>query len=202
MKTKLSAIALAMGFCSIANAAVVADFRADYTAVNMPAGWTYGYCPWNNHDDIHPFSWDTNLGCYATADGLSGPYISNPDWMQLGGGNWLVASYTLSNSGVYNISGAFTTANNSVDGMLLIVRTSSGDWYYNNAGGYLDTTTFSLADLTLAAGTSINFIWDGHANTYGDNIRFDAAITTSDVPEPATLGLVGLAGLALLLRRK
>lgn len=213
MKSYLLAAAVAvMGLGSMANAVVIADFAADFKGWGMPEGWTYGYCPWNNHANVQPLEWrqisvEPVIYAYATEAGFGGPYIAHAGFLQLGGGEWLALRYTVDQDYTNaSITGSFTTVNDSWDGMTLVVRFNANPWqldrYFTSDGGMGVTTNVNMTGLTLNKGDVINFLWDGRGNNNADQISLDLVIAGDVVPEPASLSMLGLASLALLARRK
>jgi hypothetical protein len=96
--------------------------------------------------------------------------------------------------GGYNTStfGAATTILNNV--VIDISDVTADTW-----------TTVSLAtDVDLGTGYDF-YAWRiGHSNNANDDMRFDnvSVVPVSVVPEPSSTALIGLGGLALILRRR
>lgn len=74
---------------------------------------------------------------------------------------------------------------------VLVGRIDSGSGFTVGLGGRLDASAYGVGEIWLAFNDQIG--------AYGDNAGF---VNVSLTPEPATLLLLGLGGLALLRRRR
>jgi fibronectin-binding autotransporter adhesin len=90
--------------------------------------------------------------------------------------------YLLDNQGSSAINGSFASA--TING-------------YATTGGYTDGSAFSSSLVTLQI--SYDTVTGGAFNSGSGN---DIALLVTAAPEPASLGLVGVAGMALLARRR
>ncbi|MGJ8657754.1 MAG: PEP-CTERM sorting domain-containing protein [Akkermansiaceae bacterium] len=144
---------------------------------------------------------ETNViaGGSGNALGINNPSVSNAEWETLGGdsqetGNmnheesWIITfdhDITLDNVETESIeSGANLSI--FVDGNLEASITTNG----NNANPF--------SGLVIAAGTQIEFMANGDILT---DLRIES-LTATIVPEPSSVALLGLGGLALIMRRR
>ena len=229
MKTSLS-LAAAMAVSAIsANAALIADYATDFTlAANpTPTGWSYLFAGTVN-GVVTPTSADPIIGSTLDRSNLS-PFEFTPDgywrhedvgvgsqtvpwnYIQLnatefhpGSGNTgpvinysTIAAYT----GV-TLDYEFTNRDNRGTGVELVVFVNDVVTHISTtADGSTVSATLSLPDLPAGEDVTIWFNNLGDNGYAGSDIG-NITLNGTAVPEPSTTALLGLGGIALILRRR
>lgn len=140
---------------------------------------------------------------------LSGDTITK--YGAIGGSNLGTVAFTtgpLSSSGTFGAGGSFTiTLNGSVSGLptgtVFSGTFSSGTWAVHPNGSFTLTADMN-ATTGSGMGTIVLVTFSGSLANGINVASDDIVISTTSVPEPGTLGLLGtgLVGLGGLLRRK
>lgn len=207
--------------------ALTFDLADDFSGTSNPNGvWSYGYRGYS--EAIGSFTAYTyySTGFHGTQlvrwhTGSSEPHVaynptdhaitvSNTTWgpgqvsLHPGySGQYSIARFTSPETGYYDLEGAFSAGSLTPTGVDVYVLIGSAIGFSNSVTKYGSPTLFSLDHILLGVGNTVDFVV-GYRGDYGcDTTIVEARISTSPVPEPATMfllgsGLVGLAG----LRRK
>lgn len=196
--------------------ALSADLAGDFSITNSnPNGaWTYGYTTslgstFNVHADINSNS--THQQWYsAGTSGDNTPSIfknissSSINGLDAGkvamhsgpGGQYEVARYTASESGLVSIQGFFGVGDSGNVSTYVYV---DGVAFVSNDATY-DQVDFSFVT-NLNAGSTVDFILGTGLGGYSfDTTPIDATIES--VPEPTTMAIFGVAGLLAARRRR
>ena len=198
-----------------------ADVALDYgsASTNPNGNWTYGYYPSSlasgftaltiRHvpGDIYwqapqsasqsgtPAAW---LHSGATSFGIAdGQFALHPGPVEIA-----VARFTVPagwGAGTANINGSFGVGDSgSVNGHVLVNGT---ELFSANVGG-LGAAAFSLSNIALNVGDTVDFAVDNDGNYLFDSTPLDARLTYSPVPEPASFAAVSLGIIGLVARRR
>lgn len=144
--------------------------------------WPNIYGGWNGTPKIRGGAYD--VGALTFSPGVSGAYSLTGSAVF-----YQSAGYSNITFQIYKISGASTTE------------------LYNIGHTAADTLVFanvtSLQNIVLATGDRLVLLaQSGYDGTFGEVRLADAGIGLAAVPEPASLGLLALGGLALARRRR
>lgn len=187
-----------------ANAAQSWDFGSSYSTTSNPNGaWSWGrkWAVEGGSFDLFTVRWDS--GWYLGNWGHGGPSIADhcAIWAKDNSNGYPVVRWTCPEAGAYNISGSFTGADSrGVDNFVYVVvdeQTGFSDRVTSDG----DSAPFSLDDLQLQQGDSIDFVavWGGGVTSESSWTHLGATITT--VPEPASIiALFGGLGSLLAFR--
>ncbi len=170
-----------------ANAASTGGFASPITSrddVPNPGGSAHGYILYNNSDGNWDF-WTGTGGAAGAWDSEIGPTVSVSTWTNL----------------AITYDGGTGTKTLWVDGVSAVSQTVAGQYSPNG--------TIQSENLHIGSGQDdgLNFfsgniddvtIWDEALDANAIN----SIMNNSVVPKPSSLGLLGLAGLALLRRRR
>ena len=99
----------------------------------------------------------------------------------------------LNNPSPVTLTGTFVLDANTTYGMALVIGSNAGHDYTNGPLG-----PYSNADVTLTLGSASNVPFSG--NIFSPRV-WNGTVYYDVIPEPATLSLLALGGLALLRRR-
>ena len=216
-----SNFAMDIGFISPTNSTLIADSVADWTtnATQGENGWSYGYFDVTNSGsavgDFIPFDagmwnggankWDIGGGAPWTEVGET---AGHPNGLNNGAEHWATRRYEIGTGeagdlyvefsfGASNRGGAGVGLNILHNGSIVAAHNIDG----NDAAGMNRSVLIPGAqegDIIDIALTPVGA--NGNTADGSDGSFFSASIYV--VPEPGTLGLISLAGLALILRRR
>ena len=157
--------------------------------------------------DLVPATWPSKL---TTATGW---YNLGYDWYNAGTTGWiefdLGAEYSLQGFHVWNGQDPENGGTNGVDVKLATGATAPADW-----SGVSTTKSFEFAkgagqantdlgqDYELDSAVTARWVYFDITSSYGDNRHGLSEVRMVTVPEPATMSLLVLGGLAVLRRRR
>jgi hypothetical protein len=199
--------AVLMCVCS-ANAAVIADSVADFSATQGANGWMYGYYG----SEFSPSTFAA-YDAYNSAWGYAWSSGSSLDWGFVSadqaypgtGARAAVRRWTSDYAGTITLSGLIQKEggpdqswNNGVRARVYVTTGSSIDCIVDQYIPGTDTSLHTYGTTwDVQVGSTVDFVLDGYWNQGCDRSTFTAQI----VPEPATMALLAMGGVAMLRRR-
>jgi len=230
-KTSVLVLMFSLSVLLVSNAraaAILADSLADYSLVQGQGGWYYGYYTPETDMDFHLMhlggtgwlgteTWvvdEEKSWAMIMADSVHshGPNFSRgSDTTTLSTRRWVSDL-----AGVVEVTGTLAKRSpyggDGVEGFVMV--DGSAVWQQEVAFNDMTGLGFSLT-IPVEIGSTIDFALDPRRNSLYDTSRFSSRISligfdepgTPDgpggvIPEPATLSLLGIGGLALVARRK
>jgi len=216
------AIFCALAIPRAANAAVIADAKADFSSTQGTNGWYYGYVEPSTSADFN------QLATYSSVSFVGGdpmgwheqePYYSNPgvwttaylanDTLYIApngvNGNfgrstieqWVVVRWISTVTGNVNLAGAFGSplgqGGNFADAL---IQQNGATLFQTGPGSTLSTYSFNL-DRAVEIGDMIDFIVKPTNPDTNDSVPLAALISTDSVPEPASWAMM-LGGFVLV----
>lgn len=185
--------------------ATVWNLTADYSTTTNPNGpWSYDRKWSANATAADPMTvqWGS-AGWYLGNFGHGGPSIQGYVllWAKNNSNGLPTVRWTAPNDGFYDIDGVFTGADDrGVDSYVYTVI-DGATLFTDRLTAYLDTATFSLDNIYLHTGSTVDFVqaWAGGVSSEASWVRADATIAYgSGIPEPAGYALFG-CGITLLM---
>ena len=112
-----------------------------------------------------------------------------------------IVRFTAPTAGTYQVSGLFQLIDVSPSGVAVSIEGGTLPFAAPLAGPYLTTANFSFSTVLLAGGT-LDFVVDPAGSYFNDSTGLSATITSSDIPEPASMALLGLGLTAMAAVRR
>lgn len=208
---KLLIAAIALATCASANAGVIADLNADFTPVVFPTGWQYlrNAEPIDTAQTYVPLVWDPTFNLYDASPGLATDLtLINGFGLHPGRGSlddtfdhYVIAAYTIQpgeqgNIALVNgsITGNGNGANGGSNGWEILTFVGSTQVGSPLIVPWSDSaTSFSESLGQLTAGDTIYVAVGPNQHFENDSALFNFQLTSTSVPEPASLALLGLA---------
>ena len=138
---------------------------------------------------------------YWVALGFLTALSTNTGWDSSGASPWVMSRYNASGAAALSGPGfngvTWLSDTTGVNTWSIVLDTMSSAWTYKVYETNSAATDSLVASGAFSSNPAISAV--GIQNGYGDAQVSDFSLTDQPVPEPATLGLFGLGGLALLL---
>jgi len=184
------------------------DITGGYSGTRNPNGsWSAGrkWSPDGASFDLFTHQWGPHNGWYMGNVGHGGPSMQAPPvimWAKNNTNGLPAMRWTCPESDLYTIDCTFTGWDSRGVGVNVFVVVNNSTLFTDNIDAHLETASYQSADLDLAAGDVVDFMiqWDGSVYYETSWTKLHGSIET--VPEPATMGLLALGGLALMRRRR
>ena len=229
MKNTILIIAASLTVAASSQAALVADLHADYTGADF-SGATAGVTTfttnnWSFLSNSSAMTWDADLagsGSAGFTGGLLGfdlPLVSadgvfdgaSPSAGELtfhnaasGAAGDLVMRWT-ADQDYATIDFGYSLRRNLAGGNIgLAIRKNAGAFDLNNNGVATTDVASTINYTSFTSGDYVEvIIYAGADNSYGGDQSFgNFTVNGTAVPEPSSAALLGLGGLALILRRR
>jgi hypothetical protein len=191
---------------SVTNVYASWDVSAEYSWTSNPNGvWSYGR-KWDMEGsgfDLMSIRWGSTgwlvgyPNYYWHPSVQAGPLL----WANDNSNGFPVVRWTSPESGLYDLTCTFTGADSRGNDNQVYVTINGDVEFTSHIQAYQGTATYSLDSFYLAQGSTIDLStkWNGATTAAYNWIGITGTIES--VPEPATLFLLSLGGLAIMRKR-